>query len=59
MKTGSPSDSSSSMAEAEVEEHEPILEDVKDGDTDLDDNKGRKKKNDHCMMTMTKRSKKK
>ena len=36
------------MAEAEVEEHEPILEDVGDGDTDLEDNKGRKKKKDHC-----------
>ena len=36
------------MAEAEVEEHEPILKDVSDGDTDSDDNKGRKKKKDHC-----------
>ena len=31
------------MAEAEVEEHEPILEDVSEGDTDSEDNKGRKK----------------
>ena len=36
------------MAEAEVEENEPILEDVSNGDTDLEDNKGRKKKKDHC-----------
>ena len=36
------------MAEAEAEEHEPILEDVSDGDTNLDDDKGRTKKKDHC-----------
>ena len=36
------------MAEAEAEEHEPILGDVSDGDTDLYDDKGRKKKKDHC-----------
>ena len=36
------------MAEVEVEEHEPILEDVSNGDTDSDDNKGRKKKKGHC-----------
>ena len=36
------------MAEAEAEEHEPILEDVSDGDTDSDDDKGRTKKKDHC-----------
>ena len=36
------------MAEAEAEEHEPILEDVSDGDTDSDDGKGRTKKKDHC-----------
>ena len=36
------------MAEAEVEEHEPILKDVSDGDTNSEDNKGRKKKKDHC-----------
>ena len=47
-KTNSPSDSSSSMAEVEAEEHEPILEDVSDGDTDSDDDKGRTKKKDHC-----------
>ena len=32
--TNPPSDSSSTMAEAEVEEHEDILEDLSDGDTD-------------------------
>ena len=47
-KTNSPFDSSCSMAEVEVEEHEPILEDVSDGDTNSDDNKGRKKTKDHC-----------
>ena len=36
------------MAEAEAEEHEPILEDVSDGDTDSDDDKGGTKKKDHC-----------
>ena len=36
------------MAEAEAEEHEPILEDVSDSDTDSDDDKGRTKKKDHC-----------
>ena len=36
-----PSDSSSTMAEAEVEEHEAILEDLSDGDTDSDNTKKR------------------
>ena len=36
------------MAEAEAEEHEPILKDVSDSDTNLDDDKGTKKKKDHC-----------
>ena len=36
------------MAEAEAEEHEPILNDVSNGDTNLDDDKGMKKKKDHC-----------
>ena len=37
--TNPPSDSSSTLAEAEVEEHEAILEDLSDGDTDSDDSK--------------------
>ena len=41
--TNPPSDSSSTTAEVEVEEHEDILEDLSDGDTDSDDNK-----KDHC-----------
>ena len=37
------------MEEAEVEEHEPILEDLSNGGTDLDDNeKGSKQGKDHC-----------
>ena len=36
------------MGEAEVEEHEPILEDISNDDTDSDDNNRRMKKKDHC-----------
>ena len=45
--TNPPSDSSYTMAEAEVEEHEDILEDLSNSDTDSDDNKKRttKRKN--------------
>ena len=42
--TNPPSDSSSTMAEAEVEECEDILKDLGNGDTDSDDNK----KKDRC-----------
>ena len=35
------------MAEVEEEEHEAILEDLSDGDTDSDDTK-KKRKNGHC-----------
>ena len=38
--TNPPSDSSSTMAEVEVEEHEAILEDLSNGDTDSDETKG-------------------
>ena len=41
------------MAEVEVEEHEAILEDLSNGDTDTDDTKKKKKK--VIAMTMTKR----
>ena len=36
------------MAEAEAEEHEPILEDVSDSDNDSDDDKGSTKKKVNC-----------
>ena len=36
-----PSNSSSTMAETEVEEHEDILKDLSNGDTDSDGNKKR------------------
>ena len=39
--TNPPSYSSSTLAEVEVEEHEAILEDLSDGDTDSDDPKKR------------------
>ena len=45
--TSPPSESSSAMAEAEVEEHEAILEDLSDGDMDSDDTKKKRKKG-HC-----------
>ena len=41
--TNPPSNSSSTMAEVEVEEHEAILRDLSDGDTNSDDTKKRKK----------------
>ena len=47
------------MAEAEVEEHEPILEDVSDGDTDSMITKEGRRKKIIVMMMMMKRSKKK
>ena len=39
--TNPPSDSSSTMAEAEVEEHEAILKDLSNSDTNSDDTKKR------------------
>ena len=39
--TNPPSDLSSTTAEVEVEEHEDILKDLSDGDTDSDDTKKR------------------
>ena len=45
--TNPPSDSSSTMAEVEVEEHEAILEDLSNGDTDSDETKGGGG-GDHC-----------
>ena len=55
--TNPPSDSSSTMAEVEVEEHQAILEDLSDGDTDSDDQKKRKKQ--IIGMMTTKRNNKK
>ena len=55
--TNPPSDSSSTLAEAEVEEHEPILEDLSDGDTDSDDSK--KRRGEIIATTTTKRNNKK
>ena len=52
--TNPPSDSSYTMAEAEVEEHEDILEDLSDSDTDSDDNKTK-----IIVMMTTKRKNKK
>ena len=47
--TNPPSDSSSTMAEVEVEEHDAILEDLRDDDTDSDDTK----KGGKIIATMT------
>ena len=58
-RTNSPSNSSSTMAEVEVEEHEPILEDLSDGGSDLDDNKEGRRKKIIATTTMMKRSQKK
>ena len=58
--TSPPSESSSTMAEAEVEEHEAILEDLSDGDMDSDDTKKKRKKViATTMKRMMKRNKKK
>ena len=55
--TNPPSNSSSTLAEVEVEEHEAILEDLSDGDTDSDDPKKRENIY-HVMMTMKRNNKK-
>ena len=54
--TSPPSELSYATEEVEGEEHEAILEDLSDNDTDSDDTKKKRKK---AIVTMTKRNKKK
>ena len=51
--TNPPSDSSYTMAEAEVEEHEDILEDLSNSDTDSDDNKKKNNKEEEQETKLT------